>query len=309
MGFEKIQQGLRLLVLVLMIWLSASGLLEKAAGYLGADRANAYNTAYIDQSFDAAMNGFLILSAIKSGLAVIEGSEVGLGFNLEVGDVVQSVYDYVDIAWKTALMGGTVLILTQLLLQSVGLLNHWCLALMFLLLLVMNIQTLYTKKDISPRSLVKQLFSMVTVMTLALYIIFPLSIRGAAWLSGKITNPLLTEARQGFSSVKDDLSVDTLSKKLFSDDPGGAESFLDKLNLGAQYTKIKKHLDDLGGYLAKKAEEIAVWTVKLIAGYLFDCLIFPIIFFVLLYLFTRFSFQYLLDMSLSGYRARVVGQA
>ena len=91
------------------------------------------NHRYLDESYDRALEGFLVLSAVKSGLAVIEGSEVGIGFSLEVGDLVQSVYDYVNIAWKTVLAGGTILLITRLALDGVTLVDHWVLALVFFL--------------------------------------------------------------------------------------------------------------------------------------------------------------------------------
>lgn len=98
---------------------------------LGMQKVAAANEAYLKQSMDKAISGFLILSGIKTGLAVIEGSEVGIGFSLQIGDVVQSVYDYVDIAWKTALAGGTVILITRLVLQAVELIDQWSLGLTF----------------------------------------------------------------------------------------------------------------------------------------------------------------------------------
>ena len=47
------------------------------------------NREYLTEAFDRSLVGFLVLSGIKSGLAIIEGSEVGIGFNLEIGDIVQ----------------------------------------------------------------------------------------------------------------------------------------------------------------------------------------------------------------------------
>lgn len=300
MDMKKIKAVLLMGVLLLLAGLSVSGLLEKGADALGADTFHAGNRAYIEQSFDTSMKGFLILSAIKSGLAVIEGSEVGIGFNLQVGDLVQSVYDYVDIAWKTALMGGTVLLLTQLLFQAVALVNHWFLGLVFALpVLWISCRFLRGDRDGS-FSMVRRMFAMATIVTVSLYVIFPVSVHCAAWLSKRITNPLMTEARDGFVSVKDELSVETLSRKLLGDESNNPDTWMDRLNLGTQYTKVKKHLADLGEQLAKTAEKIAVWTVTLIAGYLFDALIFPLTFLLMLYLFTRFSFDYLLAMGLPG---------
>lgn len=48
---------------------------------------------------------FLLVSTLKSSLAMIEGSDIGVGFRLEVGDIIQSTYDLVDFTWKILLYG------------------------------------------------------------------------------------------------------------------------------------------------------------------------------------------------------------
>ncbi|MBW1696558.1 MAG: hypothetical protein JRH18_13560 [Deltaproteobacteria bacterium] len=48
---------------------------------------------------------FLLVSTLKSSLGIIEGSDVGFGFRLQVGDIVQSTYDLVDFTWKMLLYG------------------------------------------------------------------------------------------------------------------------------------------------------------------------------------------------------------
>ena len=120
-------KSIAMLVLLLAAVFTATGHLDLLVNTCGGAVLSDSNRAYLDESFDRSMKGFLVLSAIKGGLAVLEGSEVGVGFNLEVGDIVQSVYDYVDVAWKTALAGGTILLLIQLILQTIQLFDHWCL--------------------------------------------------------------------------------------------------------------------------------------------------------------------------------------
>ena len=123
-------------MLSLACFAAAAGMLDKSIGFFGMQRLGNANDAYLQDAFDRSLTGFLVLSGIKSGLAVIEGSEVGIGFNLEIGDIVQSVYDYVDIAWKTALAGGTILLITRLVLEAIAAIDQWFLALMFLLMVV-----------------------------------------------------------------------------------------------------------------------------------------------------------------------------
>lgn len=48
---------------------------------------------------------FLLVSTLKSSLAMIEGSDIGIGFRFEVGDIIQSTYDLVDFTWKMLLYG------------------------------------------------------------------------------------------------------------------------------------------------------------------------------------------------------------
>jgi hypothetical protein len=61
---------------------------------------------------------FLLVSTLKSSLAVIEGSDVGIGFRLEVGDIVQSTYDLVDFTWKMLLYGILLITFSKIFFES-----------------------------------------------------------------------------------------------------------------------------------------------------------------------------------------------
>lgn len=300
MLYLKIKQTVVVALLLAGVIFCASGHIEKVASVMGADSIAGYNEKYLEDSFDKSLKGFLILSGIKSGLAIIEGSEIGVGFNLEIGDIVQSVYDYVDIAWKAALTGGTIILMTQLVLQVVSMMNHWCLSFLFAFILCLYLFHLFSKTESPVVRLVKNAILFLSIFTIALYLILPISIRSAAFLSANITNPLIEEAQTGFLSVKTELSAEALSKRVFPVEDSLNESWMEKLNLNAQYQKTKANMAKLGSYLTIQAEYIAVWTIKLIAGYLFDCLLFPIIFFSFLYIFIKFTIHNLLGMRLVG---------
>jgi len=66
--------------------------------------------AEIDQALEKNIVVFAGISAIKAAVALVEGSSVGVGFELEVGDLVQPAYDYIDFVWRLFLY--TILILT-----------------------------------------------------------------------------------------------------------------------------------------------------------------------------------------------------
>lgn len=54
----------------------------------------------VDEVTEQNFKAFVAVSAVKTALAIIEDSSVGVGFQLEVGDAVQAVYDYVDFVWE-----------------------------------------------------------------------------------------------------------------------------------------------------------------------------------------------------------------
>ncbi len=109
-----------ILLLLLCSFAAIGGHFDRLIGKVGLDKIANYNDQYLKESFNNSVAVFLTLSVIKSGMATIEGSEAGIVvFNLEVGDIVQSVYDYVDIAWKTTLAASTILLLTRLILQTI----------------------------------------------------------------------------------------------------------------------------------------------------------------------------------------------
>ncbi len=80
--------------------LTALGFTDRLLGICGLDRLSEKNEAYLESSQERTLQTFAVLSTIKVGLAVVEGTEIGVGFGLEIGDVVQAAYDYVDIAWR-----------------------------------------------------------------------------------------------------------------------------------------------------------------------------------------------------------------
>jgi hypothetical protein len=61
---------------------------------------------------------FLLISTLKSSLSIIEGSDIGIGFRLEVGDIVQSALDLVDFTWKIVLYGILLITFSKLFLES-----------------------------------------------------------------------------------------------------------------------------------------------------------------------------------------------
>lgn len=91
---------------------------EPIAQYTGYNALNTHAMGLVDESLERDQATFLVITAIKATLAVIEGSEVGVGFELEVGDVVQPAYDYVDFFWEMFLYAFLILGSYKLLMET-----------------------------------------------------------------------------------------------------------------------------------------------------------------------------------------------
>ena len=75
---RPILKSIVILVLLSAAFFTASGHMDTLINTCGGAVLSDSNRTYLDESFDRSMKGFLVLSAIKSGLAVLEGSEVGI---------------------------------------------------------------------------------------------------------------------------------------------------------------------------------------------------------------------------------------
>jgi len=266
------KQLLILIVLIVGIVLTAVGFTERILGTCGLDRLSARNEAYLESSQQRSLRTFAVLSTIKVGLAVVEGSEIGVGFGLEIGDVVQAAYDYVDIAWKTVLAAAVILLGTTLLLETASLLDHW-----LLLIALVTVTVTMVTQGSPPRlprthRTLREIALFVTVLAAVFYLILPLSVSGGACLSRKITAPSIEEAESGLSAI---------TEELFPEDQPADEGLL------SRWAQTKEQLSQMASYLKDKTSELVVWILKLIAGYLFDCLVFPLVLFFLLFWFTR----------------------
>ena len=294
MRLEHIKKGLLIIALLAGIVLAVTGHLDRSIDALGLKKVAAANEAYLQEAFDQALTGFLVLSGIKSGLAIVEGSEIGLGFSLEVGDVVQAAYDYVDIAWKTALAGGTILMITRLILQTIVVLDQWSLVLLFSSWGLLLIYRWFWPQFSNTIYFLKENLLFWVVLTSTLYVIMPLAITGAAHLSKTITRPIIIASQDGFVTLQEELTSERLNKKLFPDSEDDSGSVLSALDISAKVEQTRAHLKALGEYFKERTHALAELTIKFIAGYLFDCIIFPLTFFLILYLFCKAMIRYLL---------------
>jgi len=250
--------------------------------FLGISIISESNEQYLNSAINRSLKTFGVLSTLKVGLSIIEGSEIGVGFGLQVGDVVQAAYDFVDISWKTVLAGGVVLIGTRYLLKALELIDHY-----FFVFSVILILIAYCIKKFYPdikylHKIFKDLNIIMIILTISIYIILPLSIYGGEFLSRNITKPSLEEAEKGLSNIKDNIFPDQQ----------------EDTNIISKWSGAKDRLDKISKYLKDQKDMLSLWGFKLIAGYLFDCVIFPLFLFIILFWLVRKSINYFLEFEI-----------
>lgn len=270
-------------VLALAAVLALTGVGDRVLGQAGLGPLPESSVRYLDDAFGRSMKTFGVLSAVKVALAVVEGTEVGVGFGLQVGDAVQSTYDYIDIAWRTVLAAGVVLVGTKYLLEAAALAGRWvlgaaCIAGMALALLGYGGDRWRRLRDV-----LRDMSLVLTVAAVCVYVVLPLGVSGARILSHRIIEPSLAEVDRELQTLREELAEREVTQAGFMHQLGNAAE------------RVKQTVTFLGS----KSKEVSVWAFRLVAGYLFDCIVFPLGLFALLLWATKGIARYAY-----GYRQR-----
>ncbi len=294
------KKGIFCILLTTLAILSAAELLDTGLERVGMNQLHRFNEHYLDDAFQRALTGFVILSGIKSGLAVIEGSEVGVGFNLQVGDMVQPLYDYVDIAWRAAMAGGGVIALMQMALKGLRLIDHWFLATWLILMLAVCASAWWFPAQNRwwlPR--LRELTRLGANLTIACYLLLPLTVMAAAALSAKITGPVVTATHEELRRFGETLAPENLAAEFFGQEPEAGWGFLD---VKTRLTRLGEGMKAFTAFLTHQTEHIAGLILKLLAAYLFDCILFPLFFGLISMTLLRSGVSYLFDLHGAGER-------
>lgn len=109
---ENKSKIIKILVLCGIV-LSLFGLLSKAFEITVYDFLKKESQQYMQDSYNESKKLFVTLSVLKGTMAVIEGSTLNanavVGVDIELGDVVEPIYDMVNILWRTSLVSVVIL--------------------------------------------------------------------------------------------------------------------------------------------------------------------------------------------------------
>lgn len=286
------KNSIRIIVIFLCLisaYLAFRGSLDIVVNKIGIQSLITHNDEYLNMSFNKALVGFGVMSALKAGLDIIEGSEIGASFGItaqvEVGDIVRPAYDYIDIAWRTLLTSCVTLLSIRYLLKAATIIDGYMLGATLIIVAIFLMLRWWLPAWSYAKGVVRDVLSVAIVATLAIYYILPLSVWGASRLSSLITRPAIEEAQKGFEETKN---------TLFPDNQQTTDGIVAKLK------QLPSRIQQIANYLKNKTMDMVVWSIKLITGYIFDCIVFPLTLFILMLWMTRSIMWYIFHKNLQS---------
>ena len=234
---------------------------------------------YLDKTYDESKKLFLVLSLIKGTTDVIEGSTVNvsmiLGMEIEVGDIVQPIYDIINILWKISLASTVILKLESLYFEifKVKIAN---------LLIFISIVSLlpYTFIKNKVTSIFKSISKYSFFILVFIYLVLPGSLLINSYISRyfeeeykKPAIEKLDKSLDKLNEVKDRLFTFEQSKSIF-DVPG-------------QINSTKEKVEDFNKEIVSVSKSLSENTPLIIGIMLLTTIILPILIILFLYKVTR----------------------
>lgn len=234
---------------------------------------------YLDKTYDESKKLFLVLSLIKGTTDVIEGSTVNvsmiLGMEIEVGDIVQPIYDIINILWKISLASTVILKLESLYFEifKVKIAN-----LLIFISLVSLLPYTFIKNKVT--SIFKSISKYSFFILVFIYLVLPGSLLINSYISRyfeeeykKPAIEKLDKSLDKLNEVKDRLFTFEQSKSIF-DVPG-------------QITSTKEKIEDFNKEIVSVSKSLSENTPLIIGIMLLTTIILPILIILFLYKVTR----------------------
>ena len=234
---------------------------------------------YLDKTYDESKKLFLVLSLIKGTTDVIEGSTVNvsmiLGMEIEVGDIVQPIYDIINILWKISLASTVILKLESLYFEifKVKIAN-----ILIFISLVSLLPYTFIKNKVT--SIFKSISKYSFFILVFIYLVLPGSLLINSYISRyfeeeykKPAIEKLDKSLDKLNEVKDRLFTFEQSKSIF-DVPG-------------QINSTKEKVEDFNKEIVSVSKSLSENTPLIIGIMLLTTIILPILIILFLYKVTR----------------------
>jgi hypothetical protein len=303
------------LLVLSFIPVSDGTLLESAIGKAGVGQVNTSARTYLQEQREQALKGFLVLSALKVGLAVLKSSEIGLILNVRIGDLAVAVYDYVNFAWKVLLAAVAWFYLADFFLDLSGKIDIWFLWTALLCFSIVGWFALFQRPGGILRNLLFRTGAVAAVLSIVLYLALPLGLVGAGWVSANITGTAIEDANSFMESLQDDMPTLLESENEDSStansirtpsvtvpfpydgtDPLAAivedEEQKGRLSRFAAGLVPVEKVRDFGKYLESKSKALASVVIRQTAAYLFNIVLLPLFMVVSIYLGAKYALSF-----------------
>ena len=230
---------------------------------------------YIKASYEESKKLFVTLSLLKGVADVIEGSTVNvsmiLGMDIQVGDVIQPIYDIINAIWKVALASVVVLKLETIYFEifkaKIG-------SFLIFLSLVAILPYMFFNNRIT--EILKQISKYIILIFLFIYVMLP----GGILLSSAISSYFELEYKKP-AIMKLDNSLDRLNR--VKDDLFRLEQSKSIFNIPGQIESAKNKIDNFGKEINNVSQDMIENTPVIIGIMLLSYIILPLIIIFLLY--------------------------
>lgn len=258
-GLRIIASPLCVVAGVLLLWLP-----PQVAALSGYAPLSQRAESVVDEVTAQNLAAFAGVSAIKTGLAIIEDSSVGVGFQLQVGDAVQAVYDYVNFVWDSLLYSLLVLSGYKMLLETQ--LLHLGLQMLGLGLLAASLAFAWPR---APRSLHLGAARAIFAGLLFAYVV-PVSLLTMHFATVHYTGPLKVKQAARIEELR--LEVDRLSGKF-----GTLKSSIDVLHPLDTASVVRQQISEIAASISDTVSRGTQAMLYYVVIVLFELLVFPVL--------------------------------
>lgn len=291
--------------------------LEVGLSKAGLGKINEAAEQHLEQQREQALKGFLLLSALKVGLAVLRSSEVGLVLNVKIGDLAVAVYDYVNFAWKVLLAAVAYYYIAEYLLTLAAVVNIW-----FLWAALVCTMAWLLTWDLRPdkvrlRTALARSGVAASVLAIMIYIGLPLSLVGAGWVSAHITGESISAANNLYKDMGETLPSILNDHGQEEKEAGASDIRTARVTVPVPYdgtdpslaiterpegnrtgifaTLVSgEKLKELKDYLEQRSKAFASAVLRQTAAYIFNIVLFPLLMITVLY----FASKYLIGLAM-----------
>lgn len=261
-----------LVSLLIFYWHSQAGLIS-FLDKIGAQQLQVANQEFLRASESQSKEAFFLLTGIKTGLALIESSNAGISFfidvEVQVGKLAQALSDMVHYAWQGSFISLGMIRLIELILS---LFNSLSVPILYIALPLLAIE-LFLQGLNRPSIIRQNILSKLGWGFLVAYLLAPLAIYTGALCSKELTKESSEQVRIKLHKHAKELSFDEPATGLKEQSEQGVSRFLD----------ISKKLPETHESLSQSLSHHLILL-------LFDLLIFPLFFFLIFVSATRFVF-------------------